>query len=298
MTELQTLHLRFCEYCEVFKGNSPKTIIWLKGDFKSFLKQSGVTHMEEVNRHVIENWLLHGKLERKWSNKTIRLRLQSMSLFLEWCINENLIEENYVSKIPKPKLPNRIPKHLNQDQVSKLFDWVRNYPYEYQFERKRATGIIYTFVFTGLRKTELQNLKMEDVDLETKMLFVRSGKGAKDRIVPIHPRLHEILTDYVKDRKRLRKTCPYFFTALKQDTMMGDKVVKRLFIKLRKKIGFELYPHLLRHTFATLMLEGGCNLYALSKMLGHSDIKTTTIYLGATRAHLTDQITKHPMQFH
>ncbi len=73
--------------------------------------------------------------------------------------------------------------------------------------------------------------------------------------------------------------------------ILGHTVVK----KIRQKSGIHFYPHLLRHTFATLMLEGGCNIYALSKMLGHSDIKTTTIYLAATTAHLQEQIRKHPL---
>ena len=72
-------------------------------------------------------------------------------------------------------------------------------------------------------------------------------------------------------------------------------MIKRLVEKLREKSGIYFYPHMLRHTFATLMLEGGCDLFALSKMMGHSDIKTTTIYLSATTAHLQEQIKKHPL---
>ncbi len=295
MSELEKLHHRFCEYSQVFKGNTRKTIIWLQGDFRSFISHTKIESLMEVSRHHIEDWILHGKLERKWSNKTVRLRLQSMKLFLDWCVSQELISVNHTDKIPKPKLPKQIPKHLNEIQVNKLFDWVRNYQYDYKFDRMRAIAIIYTFVYTGIRKNELYHLKMEDVDLESKTLFVRSGKGDKDRIVPIHPRLTEILNDYLKDRRRMQKTCPFFFTALREDNMMGDQVIKRLFMKLRERIGFDIHPHLLRHTFATLMLEGGCNLYALSRMLGHTDIKTTTIYLGATKAHLTEQISKHPI---
>ena len=152
-----------------------------------------------------------------------------------------------------------------------------------------------TFLYTGIRKAELANLKMEDVDLVDKTLYVRNGKCAKDRLIPLHPMLIVYLEDYLKDRKRLKKTTPFFFTAMRQDSKMGDPVVKRLYEKIQKRSGIKFYPHLLRHTFATLMLEGGCNLYALSQMLGHSDIKTTTIYLAATKSHLEDQIGKHPL---
>ena len=105
----------------------------------------------------------------------------------------------------------------------------------------------------------------------------------------------EILLRYIDERKRLHKTCPEFFASLTHNaglTVDGlDHVVDDL--KRESKIKFSV--HKLRHTFATLMLEGGCDIYSLSKMMGHSDIKTTTIYLAATAEHLRGQITKHPL---
>jgi site-specific recombinase XerD len=136
-----------------------------------------------------------------------------------------------------------------------------------------------------------------DIDIENKTLFVQQGKCGKDRLIPLNQSLIEILADYIKERKRMKKCCPYFFTCLNQDMQMGEAAIKRLVFKLREKSNIHFYPHLLRHTFATLMLEGGCNLYALSKMMGHSDIKTTTIYLGASNAHLQEQMCMHPIDF-
>jgi len=297
MSEIQILHNRFCQYSVVFKGNTKSTIRWLKGDFSQFISFSKIESINDLTRSIVEDWIVKGKLESNWSAKTIRLRIQSLSLFVDWCVKEGLIEENFVKDIPRPKVPAMIPKHLTETQTEILFDWVKNYPYEYKFDRTRSIAIISTFIYTGIRKEELRNLRFTDVDLTNKTLFVKSGKGSKDRIVPIHSKLIDVLNDYLKDRKRLKKTCPYFFTSMRQDTKMGDLVIKRLVQKLRKKSGLHFYPHLLRHTFATLMLEGGCNLYALSKMLGHSDIKTTTIYLSATQSHLQEQIVKHPISF-
>jgi len=117
----------------------------------------------------------------------------------------------------------------------------------------------------------------------------------KDRTIPLHIELVGILQSYIKDRHRLKKTCPYFFTSLRFDSVMGKSVIGRLVQRLREKSGIYFFPHMLRHTFAVLMLEGGCNLYALSKMMGHSDIKTTTIYLSATTAYLQEQINMHSL---
>lgn len=295
MTEIQKLHIRFCEYSEVFKGNTKSTIQWLKSDFSQFVKFTQIEQISEVSKQGIESWIINGKIYSGWSAKTITLRMQSLGLFLDWCVGEKLLTENPIKAIPKPKLPLRIPEHLTLEEAENLLDWAKNFPYEYKFERSRSVAIMATFIYTGLRKQELRNLRVTDVDIENKTLIVKSGKGNKDRIVPLNRALIEELEVYLKDRKRMKKNCPYFFTAMRQDSQMGDNVIKRLVEKIRTKSGIKFYPHMLRHTFATLMLEGGCNLYALSKMLGHSDIKTTTIYLSATRAHLQEQIGKHPL---
>jgi len=295
MSEIEKLHHQFCQYSLTFKGNTPRTIKWFKEDFRWFIRFSGITEIEALTKQSIESWIIKGKLEKNWSIRTIRLRIQSLGLFLDWCVNEQIVKENPCKRIPLPKLPKSLPKSLTEDQAGKLLDWVQNYPFSYKFERLRAIAIISTFIYTGIRASELMNLKVSDVDMENKTLFVRLGKCGKDRLIPLHPSLIEVLTDYLKDRQRLKKCCPYFFTSLTSDAKMGESVVKRLVEKLRIKSGIYFYPHLLRHTFATLMLEGGCNLYALSKMMGHSDIKTTTIYLGASKAHLQEQIVMHPI---
>ncbi len=268
----------------------------MKCDFNQFIRHTQIERVQDITRLVYEEWIICGKLEKNWSPKTVRLHLQSMSLFLDWCVGQELIEKNTVKDIPKPKIPAQIPKNLSKDQVVTLMDWAKNYPYNYKFERTRSVAILATFIYSGLRKEELRNLKVTDMDFESKSIFVKCGKGGKDRVVPLHPGLIIYLEDYLKDRRRLKKMCPYFFTAMRQDSRMGENVIKRLVVRLREKSGIYFYPHILRHTFATMMLEGGCNLYALSKMLGHSDIKTTTIYLSATKSHLQDQIIKHPMQ--
>jgi site-specific recombinase XerD len=151
------------------------------------------------------------------------------------------------------------------------------------------------FLFAGLRKAELLNLKFTDVDLENMSIFVRQGKGSKDRIVPIPQKLAEILRVYLQERSRLKKTCPEFFTSLNRNCGFTNTGMKRLVEKIVKASKIQFSVHKLRHTFATLMLEGGCDIYSLSRMLGHSDIKTTTIYLSATAEHLRQQIIKHPL---
>ncbi|NBS69432.1 hypothetical protein EBT31_11045, partial [bacterium] len=170
-----------------------------------------------------------------------------------------------------------------------------NMPYPYKFLKYRNHAIFATFLYTGLRKQELLGLKFSDVDLENRSIFVRQGKGSKDRIVPMGGALAMILDRYLLERRRLNKSCPEFFTSLNRNVGFTGTGLKRLVEKMNQASGIKFSAHKLRHSFATMMLEGGCDIYSLSRMMGHSDIKTTTIYLAATAEHLRGQIIKHPL---
>ena len=107
--------------------------------------------------------------------------------------------------------------------------------------------------------------------------------------------LAQSLKRYLNERKKLFKTCPEFFTSYARNQGYTDSGLKRVVRKLKDISKIEFTIHRLRHTFATLMIEGGCDIYSLSKMMGHSDISTTTIYLSTTAEHLRGQMLKHPL---
>lgn len=295
MNEIHRLQRRYLENLLVFRGLSPHTAKGYKHSISAYLRFASDPHPTSLTKAGFEEWIRYGKLERNWSAKNIKNHMKAWVSFLDWMVEEGFVAENYMRKIPIPKQPKTLPKYLSKEEALRLLDWTKNYPYDYKFDKYRSIAIIGTFLFTGIRKSELRDLKMEDVNLENQVLNVRQGKCAKDRIIPLNIGVIELLEDYLRERKRLNKTCPYFFTAMRQDSQMGDMVIKRLVTKLRKKSKIDFYPHLLRHTFATLMLEGGCDIFSLSKMMGHSDIKTTTMYLSATAHHLQEQIIKHPL---
>ncbi|WP_081909673.1 tyrosine-type recombinase/integrase [Aureispira sp. CCB-QB1] len=295
MVNIIPLHQQFCQYALVFKNNSPRTIRSMRFGFLDFIRTMEIDFLEQLDKATIEEFLIQGRLDRKWTAKTTRNHLQYISIFLDWCVKEGHIKENFSKLIPKPKVSRKLPSSLNKEQALSLIDWTENYPYHFSFERYRATAIIATFIFTGIRLQELYNLKIVDVDFISKTLTVRSGKGNKDRVIPLNIRLITILKEYIRERAKKNRTCPYFFVSLKKNDKMGQTTVRKLVTKLKEASGIQFYPHLLRHTFATLMLEGGCDIYSLSKMLGHSDITTTTLYLSASVTHLQKQIHKHPL---
>jgi site-specific recombinase XerD len=188
-------------------------------------------------------------------------------------------------------------KGLPQDQASALIEYAKNLPTKYLFYKIRWIAIISTFIYTWVRFSELRMLKMSDVDLKNRTLFVKNWKGSKDRIIAMPIGLIASLEKYLKDRERLNKKCIYFFTSSKSDSAMCYNSLRRYITKLKQYSWISFYAHKLRRTFATLMLEGGCDLYALSKMMWHSDIRTTERYLEASVNHLHRQVNKHPLNF-
>ena len=260
------------------------------------MKWTDVGCISEISHPVIKRYIVRGKVDHQWTARTIRNRLSALKLFLDWGVNEHLITDNPATEIPLPKLDIKVPEHLTKEQAQDLLVWTRNFPYSYNFERLRAIAIIYTLIFTGIRAQELLNLNCEDIRLEDRSLLIKFGKGNKERLIPLLDYQHmDALEKYLKDRDRLKRVSPRFFLQVRSDRPMTYKALQLLVEKLRVRSGIYFFPHMLRHTFATLMLEGGADLVAIKDMMGHSDIKTTMIYLTATTAHLRSEAKKHPL---
>ncbi len=295
MSEIYHQLHAFCEYSLVFKGNTERSVDTYRRELSAYIKFSDAQTVADIDQSQIQKYIMRGKLELNWSAKTIRNRIISLRIFLDWCLKQGLVTDNPARTIDLPRLPKTLPRSLSKNDAFTLLEWAANYRYTYKFEQTRAIAILSLFIFTGIRLKELYGLKMQDIRLTERSVFVCSGKGQKDRLIPMNHDLAIALQAYIKERDRRKRHCPYLFVSLKHDIRMGDKVVPRLVNKLRECSDIYFYPHMLRHTFATLMLEGGADIFAISKMMGHSDIKTTTIYLSVTTAHLQAEVAKHPL---
>jgi site-specific recombinase XerD len=152
-----------------------------------------------------------------------------------------------------------------------------------------------TCLHAGLRRAELLSLKFVDADVDNLTIFVRCGKGRKDRMIPMSFTLANILRNYLKERGKIKTIVPELFITRDGRDRVRLNSFNWFINRFRRISGINFTLHKLRHTFATLMIEGGCDIYSLSKMMGHSDITTTTIYLAASIEHLRSQIAKHPL---
>ena len=286
---------KFCEYSLSIRGQSKATIRRYRYVILCFCKFTKITELDQITEEKVRGLFYYGRTERKWSVNTFIVYHVSLMVFFRWCVKQGFMERNPISDIEKPRPEKKLPVKLTKQSALRLLEISYNYPYGYKFLRYRNHAIFAMFIFAGLRKQELLNLKFTDVDIDNLTIFIRQGKGNKDRIVPISYTLAQSLKKYKDERKRLKKTCPEFFTSLNRDNGYSPGGLKSLVKQMIEASGLKFSVHKLRHTFATLMLEGGCDIFSLSKMMGHSDIKTTTIYLSASAEHLRAQMTKHPM---
>ncbi len=292
---IELLCQKFCEYLSYIRGFAPTTIIRYKMVLKLYTNFAKITTIEEVTDDNTRDFFYFGRTDRRWASNSFITYHKTLVVFFRWCVEHRYMAKNPMDDIEIPKLHKRLPPKLTKQDSLRLLEVVYNYPYHYRFERYRNHAIFATFLFTGIRRKELINLKFTDVDLQNLSIFINQGKGGKDRVLPIPLTLAESLRRYLEERKRLKKTCPEFFASLFKDQGFTTSGLKHLVDRFVPASKIQFNIHRLRHTFATLMLEGGCDIFSLSKLMGHSDIKTTTIYLAASPDHLRGQIMKHPL---
>ena len=285
----------FCHYARYMRGVSKETECRYREKISYFAKASKITLVSDVSEKTVQSFFLHGRRDKEWKISTYRTYYMTLVVFFRWCVKNNHLETNYLKDFELPKLEKSLPKKIRKEEALRLLEIAYNYPYTQKYLKYRNHAIFSLFLFAGLRKSEVLHLKLTDVDIENLSIFIRMGKGNKDRIIPMDTNLAKSLNRYLIERKKSGKTCPEFFTSLNLNQGFTNSGLKLLTNKLKEASGISFTIHKLRHTFATLMLEGGCDIYSLSKMMGHSDIKTTTIYLSASAEHLRGQIRKHPL---
>ncbi|MFC1647787.1 tyrosine-type recombinase/integrase [Patescibacteria group bacterium] len=294
-TNLQELLDRYLHHCATLRGYAPRTIDGYKNTFKLFFRESEVRHTHELNLKVFEEWFIHGRMERKWTPVTFRGHLKYLNTFMKWLIKEGLVEQNYLDKLEKPRLEHKIPRTLSKKEAELILEASFHLSYPYRFAKYRNRAIVAIMLMAGLRRQEVIKLCLNDVSVENKSIFIRQAKWGKDRIVPMNQKLQQILYEYQQDRRRLKKQNIHFFTSIQKDNQIGDRAITNIIKKLRDTTKIYFSAHTLRHAFARLMLEGGCDIYTLSKLMGHSKITTTTIYLSCSNQQMSKAVEMHSL---
>ena len=192
--KIRFLVQEFCDYSQYNKGYANDTIKRYRRVVSLFCKATGIEDLEDINAENVRRFFFDGRIARKWSSNTFVCYHKTLVVFFRWCVKQGHIEANFTDDIEIPKIEKRLPPKLTKQDALRLLEVVYNYPYPYKFLRYRNHAIFSVFLFTGIRRKELLNLKYADIDLENLTLYVRQGKGSKDRIVPINYKLASTYT--------------------------------------------------------------------------------------------------------
>lgn len=288
----------FLNYLGIEKNYSEYTLINYERDltdFVVFLRQStGDQDWKRINHLDIRSYLAFLQ-ERGYSRTTIARRITCLRSFFKYLCQKDLVVQNPLKNIQTPRLEKRLPKFLFLEEAEALVEK----PKATSLLGCRDRAIIETFYATGIRVGELVTLNLEDLNLSGGFLRVL-GKGKKERVVPLGSKAIVALEFYLaKSRPKLLKNI-YSETALflnKLGIRISDRSVRRLIEKYGKQLGLDkrVSPHVLRHSFATHLLDGGADLRVVQELLGHADISSTQLYTHITKERLKKVYEKaHP----
>jgi integrase/recombinase XerD len=269
---------QYLEYLELEKGLSANTIDAYRRDLYDFVLNS--QEVSNINRNYI-NLYIRTLKEQNLAPTTVTRKVASIRGFFKWTASMNLLEKNPASTLEQPKIPHKLPKVISLKEIE---DILRSDLTPIQFV------IIELLYSCGLRVSELTNLKINDIDINSK--YVRCfGKGSKERIIPIGLKAVEALKNYYPERDLLIKK----FNLSSKKLLISDtgKTISRYdiyhFINARGKIIHKsISPHTLRHSFATHLLENGADLRVVQELLGHSDVSTTQLYTHISKKRLKE----------
>jgi integrase/recombinase XerD len=277
----------FLGFCRMEKGLSPNSLDAYSRDLAGFV---AFTSRESSNAYPDAQVLITYK--KDLSSRTIARHLSAVRNLFRFLLSEGLIASDPTEHLTSPKQWSTIPKFLNRAQVDKLVAA----PDAAKASGVRDQAMLELLYATGIRVSELIHLRTSNVDLSQGLIRV-TGKGNKQRIVPVHSEAIRAVQHYFDSSRAALlkgKTSPYLFV-----TARGGPMTRQAFwasIKINgKKAGIfhNLSPHVLRHTFATHLLEGGADLRSVQTMLGHSDLSTTEIYTHVVRSRLRDTLDRH-----
>lgn len=280
---------RYIEFLTVERGLSKNTINSYRRDLKSyigFLKMQKINDINYTTRTVIVSYLILMQKNGKASSSISRA-CAAIKSFYYFLVTEHLVEKDPTINLDIPRLEHRLPRVLTLDEVEQLLDQ----PDASNIWGLRDKAMLELLYATGIRVSELIMIKVEDINIE--MGFLRCfGKGSKERIVPVGHIALKCVDKYIDDaRPGLLKGQDNGILFLNH---RGKGLTRQGFWKIIRKyaqkagIVKNITPHVLRHSFATHLLENGADLRSVQEMLGHADISTTQIYTHITRSKIKE----------
>ena len=253
--------------------------------FESFLQEyfhTPTIFWRRIDKKIIRYFLIDLQ-ENQFSHRSIARKLATIKSFFKYCTREQIIEHNPAVTVKTPRFPKRLPEFLSKDEIEKLL----KLPKPTSFEGLRDLAILELFYGTGIRLSELINMKTNDIDFQRKLIRIM-GKGNKERIVPIGQHAQNILKKYLPIRAQYVNNSVENVFILQSGKKMYPMAIQRI---IKKYFGLvsdlkQKSPHVLRHTYATHLLNAGASIRTVKDLLGHESLSTTQVYTHLSIDHL------------
>ncbi len=257
----------------VLKAYSPNTIRTYKNEFAQFLVAINKHPTEAFTPDRLKDYLQYCSEKLNLSENTLHSRMNALKFYYEKVLGR----EKFFWAIPRPKKQLILPKVISKEQIASLINSIEN---------KKHKTIIALAYACGLRVSEVVSLKISNIDGQRNMLFIERGKGKKDRVISLSPHILFMLRDYY----RTYKPKFYLFEGQYENEHLSHRSIQAVMQRAKKKAGINQAGgmHMLRHSFATHLLDKGIDVVFIQKLLGHKDIKTTLKYLHVTNKDLTN----------
>lgn len=292
-----TQYSRFLDYLLLEKKYSPNTVKAYEADLVSF----GKFVKEEFDQDILEE--IHYPQIRSWiillvkdgvNNRSINRKISSLKAYFKFLLNTKTITVNPLAGHKSLKIKKSIQVPFSQEEVAAVLQAIE----PDSFETSRDLAVIMMFYATGIRRAELINIKLKDLDLQNKMVKVL-GKRNKERFIPLLPEVCRKLDDYLVFRREVvKQELPYLFlssSGVKMYENLVYRIINNYFSEASGKV--KKSPHILRHSFATHLLNEGADLNAVKELLGHSSLAATQVYTHNSMAELSMVYNKaHPRQ--
>jgi len=278
----------YLEYLKYQKNYSDYTIENYKHDILEYLEYLNKESLDykDIEYSDIRFYLMFLKDEKHDNNTSINRKLSSLRGFYKYLANENIVKTNVFSLVNGPKRSKKLPRYFEYNELEELF----NVPDTRTPLGQRDSLILEMLYATGVRVGELVNIKVSDIDLGRKNIIIL-GKGNKERFVTYGEYCEDILKTYLNNGRVILniKQSDYLFLN-NNGGRLTDRGVRFILDKLIQKtsINKNISPHMIRHSFATHLLNEGCDLLTVQKLLGHESIKATQIYTHVTTDRLKE----------
>lgn len=284
----------FVEYLQIEKNYSPYTIEFYRKDLEQFLlfiHSQGITSIMDVE-YLDARLYVTELYNQKLTRASAARKISSLRSFYKFLVREKLVEENPFAYIIQPKRSRRLPSFFYEEELEQLFKVQDDTPLGI-----RNLAIVELLYATGIRVSECAGIQLKDIDFDLSTVLVR-GKGSKERYVPFGSFAHNALERYLYDgRVKLLngQTDHQTLFLNSRGGALSPRGIRYILPKMIESASLtgKIYPHMLRHTFATHMLNNGADMRTVQELLGHSQLSSTQVYTHVTKDHLRKTYMKH-----